>query len=315
MNIFKTLRHSMAAHPLLRAWITAPIGFLLYTFMDAAIKELGQVGHWHVTQVIFFNGSFVIATVLALAAWRLKPQSWRVLLRTHYPKLQALRCGFIFFGALGAFYAYAHIPLTTAYCVLFLTPLGTAIAAHFLLKEHLRASQWLAILAGFVAIIVALSPQAVQLSLPLILLGFATLGNIGNWIVLRFMPRDHFVSINFWPTLCVIVLCLPLAIWHWTMPSAQMLLVSVLGGCAGGFGSWLVLQAYLSVKYGLIAPSHYSQILWGGLVGWLFFGDWPSAELFMGAVIIIGSGLYLLWSGRANHAAKYRHEGSTYEPQ
>jgi len=69
-------------------------------------------------------------------------------------------------------------------------------------------------------------------------------------------------------------------------------------GFYGAFGHWLLILAHARAPAAILAPFIYSQIIWMLALGYFLFGDWPDSWTFVGAGIIIASGLYLLYRER-----------------
>jgi drug/metabolite transporter (DMT)-like permease len=64
-------------------------------------------------------------------------------------------------------------------------------------------------------------------------------------------------------------------------------------GLAGGIGHLCLIQALRHAPASIVAPFSYSSLIWAALFGWLFFAEWPDAGTWLGAALIIGSGLYI----------------------
>ena len=92
---------------------------------------------------------------------------------------------------------------------------------------------------------------------------------------------------------------LPLLPWIWTTPDGWLPWVLMLAtGVFGGFGHWLLILAHRLAPATVLAPFIYSQIIWMIALGWFVFGQFPDRWTFVGAGIVIASGLYLLYRER-----------------
>lgn len=92
---------------------------------------------------------------------------------------------------------------------------------------------------------------------------------------------------------------LPFALWHWVWPDtvedwAFLLLIGVFGATA----HTLVTGAHRFADASILAPVLYIQLLFATIAGVIFFDTWPTAWTLVGAVIIIGSGIYIWWRER-----------------
>ena len=72
-------------------------------------------------------------------------------------------------------------------------------------------------------------------------------------------------------------------------------------GFFGAVGHWLLILAHQRAPATILAPFIYSQIVWMILLGWFVFGQIPDRFTFIGAAIVIASGLYLLYRERVRH--------------
>ncbi len=84
--------------------------------------------------------------------------------------------------------------------------------------------------------------------------------------------------------------------FFWLTPTGvgQWLMLAALG-LLGGLGHYFVARALLWGPVSVISPFHYAQLVWAAVAGFLVFGDVPSSWTWLGAAIVIGSGLYLAW--------------------
>ena len=73
---------------------------------------------------------------------------------------------------------------------------------------------------------------------------------------------------------------------------ADMWIIGMLG-VAGVLGSWLISQAYRLSPASAVAPFEYSLLIYALFWGWTIFGEWPAPMVFLGAAVVIGSGIYV----------------------
>ena len=97
-------------------------------------------------------------------------------------------------------------------------------------------------------------------------------------------------------------LVLPLIPFFWSMPESGFhWLVLFATGLFGGFGHWLLILAHRLAPATVLAPFIYSQIVWMIVLGWFVFGQFPDRWTFIGAGVVIASGLYLLYRERVRN--------------
>ena len=98
---------------------------------------------------------------------------------------------------------------------------------------------------------------------------------------------------------------IPMLPWIWETPQTLLpWLLMFAVGALGAFGHWLLILAHRLAPATVLAPFIYSQIIWMLLLGWLVFDQLPDRWTFVGAGIVIASGLYLLYRERVQHVPK-----------
>ena len=106
-----------------------------------------------------------------------------------------------------------------------------------------------------------------------------------------------------WTQLAGVIAATPLLPWFWTAPANLLgwgLMAAM--GALGAVGHALLIKAHQLAPAPTLAPFGYTQLLWMILSGLLVFGDWPPPATFLGAALVVGCGLFLLFY--ENAAAK-----------
>ena len=105
-------------------------------------------------------------------------------------------------------------------------------------------------------------------------------------------------AIVFYFMLLTSLLGLSTILLGWHVPDWKDALTMVVIGILGGFGQILIVQAYRYGDASLVAPFEYSTMLWAVAIGWFWFGEWPASTILIGAFIVIGSGIYVIFRER-----------------
>jgi drug/metabolite transporter (DMT)-like permease len=88
----------------------------------------------------------------------------------------------------------------------------------------------------------------------------------------------------------------PFALWQWQQPATLLeWFVMALAGLFGGIGHYFVAVAHRYASAAVLGPFLYQQILYMTVLGWLVFGQVPDLAVVLGALVVVASGLYLLW--------------------
>ena len=261
-----------------------------FALLDAGPKQLSK--HYPAFQVAALRGAASLPFVLA---WALATGGVRPLLRVRWP-LHLLR------GAMGVammasfVYALRTLPLSTAYAVFFVAPLLVTALSVPILGERVGPRRWTAIGIGLVGTLVLLRPTGEGLvSIASLAVLLAAAMYAVSAISVRVMARtDSTQSMMVW-LMALMALGAGLLAWpNWT-PVASTDLWLILGiGIAGGIGQYAVTEAFRVGEASLIAPLEYTALVWGVLLDLTLWGVLPDGATWIGAAIIVASGLYLL---------------------
>ena len=280
----------------LRGALTALLAFAIFATHDVLIKTLGS--GYSAFQIVFFSVlfSFPLATIMLMRDVQegtlIPRHPWWVCIRTAASVVTA--------GC--AFYAFSVLPLAQVYAILFAAPLMITVMSIPMLGEVVRLRRWLAVIAGLVGVIVVLRPGAgtVLGAGHAAALGASCLGAFASVIVRKIGRDERPVVLLLYPLVAnFVVMGVALPFVYRPVPLPDLGLLAAVAALSL-VATMLLIQAYRSTPAGVVAPMQYSQIIWATLFGVLFFDEVPDAFTVLGAGIIIGSGLYILFrEGRA----------------
>jgi len=280
------------------AWMVAAVA--CFSLMDAGMKQLSA--GYPSLQVTFLRGAaslpFVLVWVLASAGPRsLIPRRWG---------LHLLRGG-LGMAMIGCFvFALRDLPLSTAYTIYFVAPLLIAALSVPLLGERVGPRRWVAIGIGLVGVLVVLRPGVGGfISVPgLMVLAAATAYAIAAITVSLLTRTDTSQSMVVWFLVIMAIGAGLLAIPGWVpLQMAHAPLIAGMG-LAGALGQVALTQAFRRGDASLIAPLEYSGLIWVIPWDWLLWRKLPDAWTWVGAAIIVASGLYLLHRERVRAAVR-----------
>jgi drug/metabolite transporter (DMT)-like permease len=86
------------------------------------------------------------------------------------------------------------------------------------------------------------------------------------------------------------------------VPGASLWLVIFGSAALLLLGQRMTFRALRLAPVGAVAPFHYTELLWATLLGWLFWREWPTANVWWGAALVVGAGLYAIWQERRGGA-------------
>ncbi|MGQ4582745.1 EamA family transporter [Lysobacter sp. F60174L2] len=262
----------------------------VFSLMDAGLKELA--GRYPPLQVATLRGASSLPFVLA---WVAATSGLRPLLRVRWP-LHLLR-GAIGIGMMAAFaYALRTLPLTTAYSIFFIAPLLITALSVPLLGEKVGPRRWAAIAIGLLGVLVLLRPTGDGLlSWAALAVVVAALGYAVSAITVRVLGRtDSTASMMVWLLVFMAIGGGVLAAPGWVSIRPVDLWVIAGVGLAGALGQYAITEAFRIGEASRIAPLEYTALVWGVLLDVALWGVLPDAVTWLGAAIIVASGLYLL---------------------
>ncbi|HEX6321765.1 MAG TPA: DMT family transporter [Burkholderiales bacterium] len=263
--------------------------YVIFTLLDGSAKWL--VGSVPVIVVVWLR--FLTHAVFASAL--LFPLKGKSLIRTKHLRWHLLR-GAMFCAMTGInFWALQYLQLAVTSSIFFIVPILIALMAAPMLGERLDAGRWMAILAGFAGVLVIVRPGSAEFHPAMVLsLVNATLYALFNLTTRHLAAYDPPETIQYLPAVFASVLLAPFAIAGWESPAtAPEWAVLCLLGVLGGLGHYFLALAHRYAPATVIAPFLYQQVIYMALFGYLVFGDVPGAGVWIGAAIVIASGLYL----------------------
>jgi drug/metabolite transporter (DMT)-like permease len=309
MNLFKAIGFKL-------------ISALLFAAMSAMVRQLSEVTP--VGQLVFFRSACAIPPVLLIYALRGELAS---AVYTQRPLGQLGRGLLSVFGMFSNFSALTRLPLADATAISFASPLFTVALAAVILKERVRVYRWSAVLVGFAGVIVMLIPHfdvghyaatgaAATATIGSLFALLSAVCNAGTVIQTRRLVQSETTpSIVFYFSLVTAAagaLTLPFA-WH--MPTGSELTALIALGVFGGIAHIFLTESYRFATASVVAPFDYSSMLWALLLGYWVFGELPSALVYVGATIVAGAGLFVIWRERQLGLKRAREAGGPRRPE
>lgn len=274
-------------------------GILLLTLSDALAKWVGQF--YSPVQLLFLRAAIALPFVLALVA----ALGGRRALRTRHLGLHLLRGAINVVAATCFYLGLQALPLAETTAIGFAAPLFVTALSVLVLKERVDGARWLAVAAGFVGVLVIVQPGAASFQ-PAALYPLAT---AVLYALMMLTARAIGQAESVFTTMFYIVVgqlvCSAVAVpMFWTPPRfehwphfAGIALFSTVG-------LTLITQGFRIGPASVVAPFDYAGLLWASLLGWLVWRDAPGLNDCLGALFIVGSGLYIAWREARSSAAR-----------
>ena len=261
----------------------------LITLSDAVTKHLSA--GYSIGEILFIRGWFMLLPTLFLV-WRaggpavLRVRSWR---GQGLRALTVVGSSFFFVGGL----RYLPLPDTTA--LAFAGPLFVTMLAPLMLGETVGWRRWAAVLVGFAGVVVLARPTGSAATWAALLpLGAALCGAFRDILTRRLSRTETSLSILVVTTVVVALSGLATLPLGWTMPTVGDFALLAVTGVLLGSAHYLAIEALRLAPATTIAPFKYSSLIWAVLLGIMVWGHFPDGAMLAGALLIVGSGLYIL---------------------
>lgn len=233
--------------------------------------------------------ALLILLVITLTRGGLPPLP-RASLPAHAVRLVSmLGAIFLFFTAL------EELPLADATAIAFGAPFVMLALSGPLLGERVPRAAWVAVATGFIGVVIIVKPGGDVRPAALLAVGASVLYAIGMLTTRRLGRTESVLSLLFWMIAGQFALGLvalpfvwhPVEARHWPLVAGLAVL--------NLFGQLGLVRAFANAPPSVVAPFEYTALLWAAALGFVVFGDVPSARLWFGAAIIIGAGLYVMF--------------------
>lgn len=277
------------AAPLVPILLVIVAGFVL-AGMDATAKHLSAAG---VPVLMVLWGRYFFHTAVTFVGYAGTTRSL-AFLRARRPGLQFLRASCLF-GATSVFYiALTRMQMADATSIQFLAPVLVTALSGLLLGESVGARRWAAVGVAFIGVLIVARPGGGVLGLSALLpLGTAIL--LAAYMILTRIIRtkDDAAATTFYSTAVGAVALTFILPFVWEAIPVALWLPMVVMGAAGALGHFLLVRAFHAAEASALAPFTYAQVVGSVIWGFVIFGDVPSEWTFVGAGLIVGSGIYV----------------------
>lgn len=274
----------------LRGIVLMLLAMAALALMDAIMK--GLTAHYPAIEVASLRGMVSLPFVIAWIWWRERRLDTLVRVRWGWQ----LGRGVLGIVMLTSFiFAISKMPLSEAYTLFFVAPLMITALSVPLLGESVGIRRWLAVVAGFLGVIIALRPGGFALSLSTVAVLVGATCYALNAISVRILGRtDSTAAMSFWFMAILAVGAGLLAMPDWQPVRASDAAWLAALGLSGALGQVFITEAFKCAPVSVVTPFEYSSLLWGVLLDLTFWGELPAPGVFAGAAVIVASGLYLI---------------------
>ena len=267
-------------------------GFLFLVSMDSVIKILGET--YSVLQLLFLNALFSLMPLLFFIC---KNHGIHFYKNQNYT-FQFIRGIVHTIGFLFVLKGVLLLPLSVVYPVLFTSPLMLLVMSHFFLSDNINIVRVLAILTGFLGVVISAEPFGTNivsiLGVVFVFLGAFCIA-ITHLITRKYNYLTSSYSAAFFSMVVSVVVFLFSINFHFEYMTLSDLLLSMLGGVFAGLGISAVIYGSRTLPSSVFGLTSYVQIIFGVLLGWIIFRQLPTLSNYIGIIIVIAAGFILFY--------------------
>jgi len=287
-------------------------GAMIFTLQDVVIKLMS--GGFPLPEIMAIR--CVVASIPLLVLVHYDGGLGRLRIRRPWPLLAR---GALLLGSYTSYYlAIAAIPLAEAISLSYSAPLFIALLAAPVLGERPRLSSWLAIIVGFMGVIIVCRPGAGVIDpAAMLAIGGAAFYALAQLMARRLGIGERASIMSLMQNLVFFIAAAAMGAFAgrggfatmthpsmqfllraWHVPDLRDFLLICSTGLVAGVASWLMTHAYRIGEANVIAPFEYVSIPWATAWGILIWGEIPKINTIVGIAVIIGTGVFVLLMGR-----------------
>ena len=201
------------------------------------------------------------------------------------------------------FAALMYIPLEQIKAIGFLSPILVVILSVLILKEKIYIIRILALIIGFVGVLIILRPGIIEINIGAYMVLLSGLLWSTVIIITKFMSKeDSPMTILTYQYTFVTIFTLPLALIYWTNPTLHSLYYALLAAIVGTVLHLCINNSYRLADLSVIQPVWFTQLIFASVFGFSIFGEIPDGWTWAGGILVFTSVLIITY--RENYLKK-----------
>lgn len=275
------------------------LGFLLFSVADTQAKLLTEF--FHPVQIVWMRQLGLLAGVVVAFAM-LGPS----IFATRHPALQFGRGLLAVTSAVCFIFAVKYVPLADAVAISFVAPFLVTVMGALFLGETVGPRRWAAVIVGFCGALIVIRPGLSVMHPAGFLVIVAATAFAARQVLSRYLAKDDrtVTTVAYTALVSTVVLTLPLPLF-WTTPEVGVRWALLFGMAVfAALGELLIIKSLEIAHASVLAPVHYSLLIWGTFWGWLVFDQLPDIWTWVGAGVIVATGLYIIHREQRTKSSK-----------
>ena len=270
------------------------LGFLYMFLSICAFSVMDIIVKWShnypVGEVLFFRGFCGLIPLIFL----IPKDKYLVFYKTEKPFLHFKRCAAGLVAIVAIFIALRKLPLATVVSISFAAPIFTTILSIFLLREKVGLYRWLAVVVGFIGILVISEPGFSSMNLYYIYPIIFCFGLSYVAITIKQLSSTEPVwLISFYFSLSIMLMSFFTINQGWLLPSIKDLFLLSLLGILGGFANLWLTQSYKFSDVSLVTPLKYLALVFAIIFGYFLWDEIPTYKTLAGSSLVIISSIVI----------------------
>jgi drug/metabolite transporter (DMT)-like permease len=283
---------------ILRAILSTILAMACFSILNAMSKTLSTSGY-PVIEVIWAR--YVFAFVFMLAMFL--PRSGLKLFSIRRLDTQVVRGLLLFFSSYLFFHGVVYLPLATAASISLASPIIVTALSARLLKEPVGPRRWAAVVVGFIGALIVVRPGQAAFDWHVLLIVASTIcSSFYQIFSRRYGQTERPDASATVATIVGTVAATPFVPFEWVMPATTWHMVLFVGmGIMAGTGHYFLTIAYSQAPASVVSPFNYTQLIGSAAMGFIVFHEFPDLWTWIGAAVIIASGLYIGYRERVRY--------------
>ena len=258
-----------------------------FSVMDLIVK---WSEHYPLGEVLFFRGFFGLIPIFFLIPKK-RIKNFYV---TKRPFLHFKRCVSGLIAIIAIFLALRKLPLATVVSITYAAPIFTTIMSIFFLSEKVGIYRWIAVLVGFIGILIISEPGFSSLNMYYFYPIIFCIGLSYVAITLRQLSTTEPIwLIGFYFSFSIMICSFFTIFDGWIVPNAKDFFLLSMVGILGGVANLLLTQAYKLSEVSLVTPLRYLALPFAIFFGYLIWNEIPTYKTLSGALLVIFSSIII----------------------
>ncbi len=270
----------------------AVAGFTFWVLADTSIKIVGSY-RLPSYEVLAFLGLCIVGILVVRGLWRRDVKA----LWPKRPRRQLVRSCLDLANNFGVVIALRHVPLTLFYILVFLSPMVTTLLAAVFLEERLEWRKAVAIVAGFVGVVVAVNPFSssrqgdwIGYAACMVCVACFSANMVWSRVITQTETPE---SLTFFSGFLMAIVGFACMLWHAEPLTPRLAATLVAMGFFCSFGSICFFVALKHTSAATVSQYHYTQLLTGASLAYFIWREVPTLSMILGGAVIIGAGVYI----------------------